>query len=271
MGRYFLYLLLAAVLTQGCASKQKEKDKTRNWSADRFYTEASAALAEGDYEGAIEYYEKLEARYPYGHQAAQSQLDVAYAYYKFDEPDAAIDALNRFIRLHPDHPQVAYANYMKGVVNLNRNLGLLDRFVPTDSSQRDPETHRLAYEAFREVVEKYPQTRYARDSKQRAVFLHNALAKHELHIANYYMERGAYVAAANRAMHIVKNYQRTPSVRPALVIMASAYDKMELPQLAEDTRRVIALNEVNFTSDEYEREERSLIRKLWDYFGLDEG
>ena len=270
MGRYFLYLLLATVLIQGCATNKKEDDKTRNWSVERFYSEAKTALNEGDYEGAIQYYELLEARYPYGYHAAQAQLDVAYAYYKFDEPDSAIDALNRFIRLHPDHPQVSYANYMKGVVNLNRNLGLLDRFVPTDSSQRDPATHREAYESFIQVVDKYPNSRYAKDAKQRAVFLHNALAKHEIHVARYYMERGAYLAAANRAIYVVKNYQRTPAVRDALYIMANAYDKMELPQLAEDTRRVIALNESNFASDQYAEEEKSLVRKLWDYFGLDE-
>ena len=270
MGRYFLYILLAAFLLQGCATNDKTKEKTKNWSAERFYSEASTRLAEKDYEGAIEYYELLEARYPYGHHAAQGQLDAAYAYYKYDEPDSAIDALNRFIRLHPDHPQVAYAYYMKGVVNLNRNLGLMDRFVPTDSSQRDPSTYEASYRAFLEVVEKYPHSRYAKDSKQRAIFLHNSLAMHEVHVADYYMDRGAYLAAANRAIFVVKNYQRTPAVKEALKIMAAAYDKMELPQLAEDTRRVLALNEGNFVSDEYEDAEKSLLRDLWDYFELDE-
>jgi outer membrane protein assembly factor BamD len=270
MGRHFLYILIVAILLAGCASNKKNDDKTRNWSADRFYTEASSALAEGDYEGAIEYYELLEARYPYGHQAAQAQLDIAFAYYKYDEADSAIDALDRFIRLHPEHPQVAYAYYMKGVVNLNRNLGLLDRFIPTDSSQRDPETFQAAYDAFREVVERFPTSRYAKDAKQRAIFLHNTIARHEVHVAQYYLDRGAYLAAANRGIYVVQNYQRTPSVKDALKIMAKAYDKMELPKLAEDTRRVLELNEANFASDAYKEGEKSLLRGIWDYFGLDE-
>ena len=143
MWRSLLYLLLAAALLAGCTSTE-EKDKTANWSAERIYAEASGALREGNHEKAIKNYELLEARYPYGQYAAQAQLDIAYAYSKYDEPDAAIDALDRFIRLHPDHPELAYAYYMKGIVNSDRNLGLMDRFVATDASQRDPLAYRQA-------------------------------------------------------------------------------------------------------------------------------
>ena len=269
MVRPFLILLLALFVAVGCSSKPKEDEKTKNWSAERFYTEASSKLAEGNYEEAIKYYEMLEARYPYGIQAAQAQLDVAYAYYKYDEPASAIDALDRFIRLYPDHPQVAYAMYMKGVVYLGRNLGFMDRFIPTDSSQRDPRSYQDALEAFSEVIERYPDSRYAQDAKQRAIFLHNSLAAHEIHVANYYMDRGAYLAAAKRAMYVVENYQRTPAVKDALNIMATAYDKLELPDLAADTRRVIAANEGRFATDAFDESSKSLTRRIWDFFGLD--
>lgn len=271
MGRTLITLILAALLLHGCSLLPEQKDETRNWSAERFYTEASSALAEGNYDDAIKYYEMLEARYPYGTYASQAQLDVAYAYYKYDEPDAAIDALDRFIRLHPDHPQTAYANYMKGIVNLNRNLGLVERFVPTDASQRDPASYTQAYKDFMEVIEKYPDTRYARDARQRAIYLHNSLAMHEIHIADYYMDRGAYLAAAKRASGVVENYQRTPAVKRALEIMVEAYRKLDLPELADDAERVLAVNEAqgNFVSDAELEEQKGLVRRFWDWTGLD--
>jgi outer membrane protein assembly factor BamD len=271
MGRSLLYLLLVAALLGGCTSTE-EKDNTANWSAERMYSEASAALREGNYDKAIKNYEKLEARYPYGRYAAQSQLDIAYAYSKFDEPDAAIDALDRFIRLHPDHPELAYAYYMKGVVNLERNLGLMDRFVPTDASQRDPLSYEQAYKDFKEVVERFPDTKYAKDAQQRAVYLFNSLAMHEIHIANYYMDRGAYLAAVKRAVGVVENYQRTPAAEDALVIMVDGYTKLGLPEFADAANRVLVLNreQGRFGSDAYEKANRSLFRKFWDYIGLDE-
>lgn len=271
MGRSLISIFLAALLLHGCSMLPKEKDKTRNWSAERFYTEASTALAESDFEQAIKYYETLEARYPYGYYAAQSQLDVAYAYYKFDEPDAAIDALDRFIRLHPDHPQTAYANYMKGVINLNRNLGLVDRFIPTDASQRDPGAYTQAYKEFTNVVNQYPDTKYARDARQRAVYLHNSLAMHEIHIADFYMDRGAYLAAARRAAGVIENYQRTPAARKALLIMAEAYKKLDMPELAEDAERVLAINDEqgNFAQDDVDKANRGFLRRFWDWTGLD--
>ncbi|HBH35373.1 MAG TPA: outer membrane protein assembly factor BamD [Gammaproteobacteria bacterium] len=272
MGRTLLYLLLGATLLSGCASTE-EKDKTANWSAERIYSEASAGLNEGNYDKAIKNYELLEARYPYGQYAAQAQLEIAYAYSHYDEPDAAIDALDRFIRLHPDHPEVAYAYYMKGIVNLERNLGLMDRFVPTDASQRDPVSYAQAYKDFKEVVERFPDTKYAKDAQQRAVYLFNSLAMHEIHIANYYMDRGAYLAAVKRAVGVVENYQRTPAAEKALLIMVDAYTKLDLPEFAADANRVLVLNreQGKFGSDAYEEANRSLLKRFWDYVGLDEG
>jgi outer membrane protein assembly factor BamD len=213
----------------------------------------------------------LEARYPYGYYAAQSQLDIAYAYYKYDEPDAAVDALERFIRLHPDHPQAAYAYYMKGIVNLNRNVGLVDRFIPTDASQRDPAAFAKAYDDFLEVVRLYPDTQYARDAQQRALYLHNSLAMHEIHIADYYMDRGAYLAAAKRANRVVENFQRTPAAERALIIMVDAYTRLNMPELAADAKRVLDLNreQGNFAKDDNDPSQRGFFRNMWDKIGLD--
>ena len=264
--------LLLVLLLPACGLLPEEEDKTKDWSASKFYSEASAELADANYEQAIRYYEMLEARYPFGRYAMQSQLDVAYAYYKYDEPDAAVDALDRFIRLHPDHPQSAYAHYMKGIVNLNRNLGLVERFVPTDASQRDPASYTQAYKDFMDVIEKYPDTRYARDARQRAIYLHNSLAMHEIHIADYYMARGAYLAAAKRAAGVIENYQRTPAAKRALEIMVEAYRKLDLPELAADAERVLAVNEAqgNFIQDSDLEEQKGLIRRFWDWTGLDQ-
>lgn len=271
MRRSLLYLLLSATLLAGCSSTE-EKDNTVNWSAERIYAEASGALREGNYEKAIKNYELLEARYPYGVYAAQAQLDIAYAYSKFDEPDAAIDALDRFIRLHPDHPELAYAYYMKGIVNTERNLGLMDRFVPTDATQRDPVAYTQAYKDFKEVTERFPDSRYAKDAHQRAVYLFNSLAMHEIHIADYYMDRGAYLAAVKRAVGVVENYQRTPAAEKALEIMVEGYTQLGLTEFATDAQRVLVLNreQGNFSSDAYEQANKSLIRRFWEYIGLDE-
>ena len=246
-----------------------------DYDADQFTYNSDAAkeaMSDKNYEKAIDYFEKLEARYPFGRYAQQAQLEIAYAYYKYEEPDAAVDALDRFIRLHPDHPQSAYAHYMKGIVNLNRNLGLVERFVPTDASQRDPASYTQAYKDFMDVIEKYPDTRYARDARQRAIYLHNSLAMHEIHIADYYMDRGAYLAAAKRAAGVIENYQRTPAAKRALEIMVEAYRKLDLPELAADAERVLAVNEAqgNFIQDSDLEEQKGLIRRFWDWTGLDQ-
>ena len=161
---------------------------------------------------------------------------------------------------------------MKGIVNLNRNLGLVERFVPTDASQRDPASYTQAYKDFMDVIEKYPDTRYARDARQRAIYLHNSLAMHEIHIADYYMDRGAYLAAAKRAAGVIENYQRTPAAKRALEIMVEAYRKLDLPELAADAERVLAVNEAqgNFIQDSDLEEQKGLIRRFWDWTGLDQ-
>ncbi|ROR34704.1 outer membrane protein assembly factor BamD [Inmirania thermothiophila] len=236
-----LPLLVAVLALAGCASL-KSADPTRDWSAQRFYEEARSALDAGDYERAIELYEKLEARYPFGPYAQQAALEVAYAYYKFDEPDSAIAAADRFIRTYPRHPNVAYAYYIKGLANFNRGVGILDRYLGDAISERDPRTAREAFAAFAELVRRFPESRYAEDARRRMLYLRNALAAHEVQVAAFYLERKAYVAAAGRARYVIEHYPRSPAVGPALRILRDAYRGMGMEDLARDAERVLEAN-----------------------------
>jgi outer membrane protein assembly factor BamD len=269
--RRILPVLTAIVWLQGCSVFSTE-DETKDWSAQKLFSEAKSALAEGDYQQAVSYYEKLEARYPFGRYAMQAQLDVAYAHYKNGEPESAIAAAERFIKLYPQNPHVDYAYYLKGIVNYNRKLGLLDRFVPIDQSQRDPGSASDSFQDFAELVRRFPSSQYAEDARQRMLYLRDNLAKNEVHVARYYLHRGAFLAAANRATYVVENYPRSTAVRDALEIMIEAYGRLEMTQLQADARRVLELNDAKgtFVTDVLEPEEVSLGRQVWDYLGLDE-
>ena len=220
----------------------EEPDPTRNWSAQRLYDTAEGHLDRGAYDQAIEYYEKLEVRYPFGVLAMQGQLDLVYAYYKFDKPASAIAAADRFIKLHPRHPNVDYAYYLKGLVSFDAGSSMLDRLVPKDRSEHDAGATLQAFRAFEELVQRFPESRYADDSRQRMLYLKNLLALHEIHVARYYMKREAWLAAANRARYVVENYQRTPAVSDALAVMTIAYRELGFDDLAADAARVLKLN-----------------------------
>ncbi|MEJ5210036.1 MAG: outer membrane protein assembly factor BamD [Burkholderiales bacterium] len=238
-------LSLALILTLwlvGCSLLPEVQDETRGWSAQKLYAEAKAALGEGDYEKAIKYYETLEARYPYGRYAQQAQLEIAYAYYKDREPASALAACDRFIKLHPNHPHVDYAYYLKGLINFNDDLGFLGYVVKQDLSDRDPQAARDSFEAFKELVTRFPDSKYTPDALARMQYLVNAMARHEAAVAHYYYRRGAYVAAVNRARELIRQYPQTPANEDALAILWRAYEKMELPDLAADSRRVLERN-----------------------------
>lgn len=263
-------LWLALALT-GCGIFGKEIDPTEGWSAARLYDEASSELDGGNYERAIDLYEKLEARYPFGRYAMQSQLDVAYAHYRADEPEEAIAAADRFIKLYPQNPFVDYAYYLKGIVNYNRSVGFLDRYIPTDPSQRDPGAALDAFSDFGVLVERFPDSRYTEDARQRMLFLRNNLAKHEVNVARYYMRRGAYLAAANRANYVIERFQRTSAVESALEVLIDAYQALGKTAMAADVQRVLEVNRQagRFIPDESEPGEVSLTRRVWDYLSLD--
>ena len=233
--------LLAAAALSGCSSLDSN-DETVGWSAQRIYGEAKDAQAERNWQKAIKLLEKLEARYPYGRYAQQAQLEVAYCQYKDQERASAIAAADRFIKLYPNHPNVDYAWYLKGLINFNQLEGALSWLTTPDMSDRDPKASRDAFLAFKEVVTRFPDSRYAPDSGARMRYLINALANNEVHVARYYMKRGAYVAAANRAQYAIEHYPQAPTIEEAMVILMQAYGALGLTDLRDSTQRVLLTN-----------------------------
>jgi outer membrane protein assembly factor BamD len=231
------------MLFAGCKMLAKDADETAEWSAQRLYSEAKQAMTDGNWTSAVRYFEKLEARFPFGRFAQQAQLETAYAYYREGESASAIAAADRFIKLHPNHPTVDYAYYLKGIVNFYEDQNILSRLADQDPSERDPRSVRDSFAAFKELVTRFPDSKYTPDAIARMKYLVNGLASHEVHVARWYMKRGAYVAAVNRAQFAVKTYPEAPATKEALKIMANAYGEMGLTQLRDDTLRVLAHNQ----------------------------
>jgi len=234
--------LFLATLVAGCGLLPDMKDETVGWSANKLYTEAKEALNDGAYEKSIKYFEKLESRYPYGRYAQQAQIDIAYAYWKSNEPASAVAACDRFIKLHPNHPNVDYVYYLRGLVNFNEDLGLLGLISQQDMTERDPKGARESFDAFKELVIRFPDSKYTPDAILRMKYLVNALASLEVHVARYYMKRNAYVAAINRAQYALINYPEAPATEEALYIMVKAYDLMGMDDLRDDVERVMRKN-----------------------------
>lgn len=234
--------VIVCLLVAGCGLLPEAKDETATWSAQRLYSEAKEALNEGSYEKAIKNFETLEARYPYGRFAQQAQLEVAYAYYKSQEPAMAISACDRFIKLHPNHPNVDYAYYLKGLANFSGDLGYVGYLSSQDPSERDPKAARESFQAFKELVARFPDSKYSADATARMNYLVNALAAHEVHAARYYLRRGAYVAAANRAQYAMKTYPQAPALEEATFILVKAYDALGMNDLRDDADRVMRKN-----------------------------
>ena len=258
MGTYFshseainfmriILLLLALTAVSGCSFfKKDENDPAKNWTVDRLYNEAKGAMESGYYKKAVKYFEFLETRFPFGVYGQQALLDLAYVYYKTEDYDSAVSACDRFIRLYPQNLYVDYAYYLKGLSNFNRGKGITERFLPMDLSQRDTSSSLTSFQDLGELVSKFPDSRYADDARKRMVYLRNILAQNEVNIAQYYMRRGAYVAAANRCRFVIENYSRTPAVPEALTIMAKAYKVLEMDDLSADALRVLELNYPNY-------------------------
>src|SRR6185436_10404626 len=199
----FAAALAAAFALGGCGMLGDKKDDTAGWSAQKLYGEAKDAMAQGAWDKAVKYLEKLESRYPYGRYAQQAQLDTAYAYWKNGERASAIAAADRFIKLYPNHANVDYAYYLKGLVNFNETTGLMSALDNPDLTERDSKGTREAFDAFKDLVNRFPDSKYAADAVARMRYLLNSLAQYEVHVARYYMKRGAYVAAVNRAQYAV--------------------------------------------------------------------
>ena len=277
----FLFICCLGLSLQGCGSlggslkelfssdsSSSEEDEYADWTAEKFRTEAKAAVDAGSYEKAIKLYEALESRYPFGEDSAQTELDIAYAYFKNNDPDSAIAAADRFIKMNPRSPGVDYAYYLKGLVNYNRGIGFVDRFLPTDTSQRDQGTAHDALVNFEELIRRFPESKYVPDARLRMIALKNNLAMYEVHVARYYMKRKAYVAAANRATTVIEKYQRTAAVPYALLVLQEAYTNLNLEDLAQDTARVYELNYPNGPPVP-EHKSSTLSHKIWDFIGLE--
>ncbi len=258
-------------LFQSKGGESKEEDEHANWTAEQFYEAAKKALSEKSYDKAAKLYEKLEARYPFGKLATQAQLEVAYAYYKNNEPDSALAAVDRFIKTNPTHERVDYAYYLRGLINYNKGLTFIDRFLPTDSSQRDPGGARESLKDFNELIAKFPHSKYVEDAQKRISALRNNLAMYEVHVADYYMRRGAYVAAARRGNEVIEKFPHTQAVPKALKIMEEAYRKLELNDLADDAARVYALNYGEGAKGlaSLQIHELTPAEKVWDFLGFD--
>jgi outer membrane protein assembly factor BamD len=240
MRHLVLVALLLSALT-GCSMFKGPVENQEKWSVERFYQEAQRAMKAEDYKLAVERFEGLISHFPFGPYAQQAQLDIAYAYYKYNEPDSAVAAADQFIKLYPRNEHVDYAYYIKGLSRFPQ-WDFLERTFDLDLAQRDQQSLRDSFRDFAELTQRFPASRYAEDARQRMIFLRNALARNEMNAAQFYLQKGAYAAAANRAKYIVEHYDRTPAVPGALKLMAQAYDHLGMAKLAEDARRVLELN-----------------------------
>ncbi|MFV0477109.1 MAG: outer membrane protein assembly factor BamD [Parahaliea sp.] len=273
-----LRILILALLAGGliACSGNDTPEISAETGEQQMYEEAQDYLDNGSFDLAVKSLQMLESRYPFGKYAEQAQLELIYAHYGAYEYEAAVEAADRFIRLHPQHPNVDYAYYMKGLAAYTSNQDIFSRFLPTDDSKRDVSFAKESFSEFSQLVSRFPDSPYAADAKARMVYLRNLLARHEINVANYYFRRGAYLAATNRGRYVVENFQRTPAVPDGLAVMAQGYILLGMNDLAEDAIKVLASNypshpaldeQGDFNSDfTLEGVQRSWVNKL--SFGL---
>jgi len=237
--RFALIVALLAGLLAGCGSVQKQDEKD---SAEKLYADARDDMSAGNFDRAIKTLERVEGRAAGTLLSQQAQLELAYAYWKTGERAQAQTTLDRFIKLHPSSPALDYAMYLKGLVHFNDNMGILSSISRQDLSERDQQASRDAYQAFKQLVDQFPSSKYSADARARMDYIVNALAQYELHVARYYYRRGAYVAAANRAQITVQDFRQTPATEEALYLMSISYDKLGLTELQADAERVLRQN-----------------------------
>ena len=236
-------LVGASIWIAGCASTND--DKTANWSPNRLYAEAKDEMNSGSYDKATSLLEKLEGRAAGTPLAQQAQLDKAYAHYRAAEPAQALATIDRFMRLHPASPAIDYALYLKGIINFNDDLGMLSFLTRQDLSERDQKAAKESFEAFKELVARFPESKYTPDGRLRMTYIVNSLAQYEVHVARYYYQRGAYLAAVNRAQSALADYRDVPALEEALFIMVRSYDALGMEQLRDDSKRVLEANYPN--------------------------
>ena len=242
-----MLLILSLSLTTGCSwlgwgdEEQTEEDSAGLTEKD-FYERIQTSLNASNWTVAISNLQLLESQFPFGKYAEQGQLELIYAQYKSGDYESSIASADRFIRLHPQHPNVDYAFYVKGLSEISQTGGFFDSFLPTDSSMRDIGEARGAFTTLTELLSRFPESPYAADARKRLVSLRNRLARAEIHVANYYFTRGAYLAAANRGRFVVENFQQSPAVPDGLAVMAQAYYLLEMKELADNSVEVLVAN-----------------------------
>ena len=255
---FFKLSIAALVFASGCSSKPV--DPTGNWSPNRLYSEAKDESRSGAYDKAIPLFEKLEGRAAGTPLAQQAQLEKAYAQYKGSEQAQAIATLDRFVKLHPASPALDYAFYLKGLVNFNDNLGLFGNLIRQDLAERDQKAAKESFESFKELVSRFPESRYAADARLRMGYTVNSLAESEVHVARYYFSRGAYVAAINRAQTAITDYRDVPALEEATYIVYKSYDALGMIQLRDDTKRII---EKTYPNSEFLARGFRKVNKPW--------
>jgi outer membrane protein assembly factor BamD len=259
----FSVLVLAlTLLLAGCG---KDRNDTANITADELYERAKRSLDNEAWDRAIAIYKALQTRYPFGRYTEQSMLDLSYAYYRRFAAEEALSTLDRFIRTYPTHPSVDYAYYLKGLVNYSQNLGFLEKMMPERVHDRDQSKAQDSFLDFNELIRRFPDSRYVPDARQRMVFLRNNLAAYEIVVAEYYMRREAYIAAVNRARYTLEIYPNTPSIPEALAVMHQSYMELELPELAQDSWDVLALNYPDHYYVQGKRKPRTWGERLWPF------
>jgi len=238
----YILLLLVGLSLIGCSGNDELPGIDADAGEQQIYQEAQGYLRSDNYDLAVRSFQQLEARYPFGKYAEQAQLELIYAHYGAYEHEAAVEAADRFIRLHPQHPNVDYAYYMKGLAAYSANEDIFARFTPTDPTKRDTSQAREAFGEFAQLLARFPNSPYAADAEARMIALRNLLARHEINVANYYLRRGAHLAAINRGRYVVENFQRTPAVADGLAVMAQGYIFLNMDELAEESIAVLAAN-----------------------------
>ncbi len=251
-------VLATGLMLAGCSNTPK--DVTVGWSPEKIYSQAKEEADSGAWDKAIGMFEKLEGRAAGTVLAQQAQIDKAFAQYKTGDKVQAVATLDRFIRLHPSSPAVDYALYLKGLVNFNDNLGLFSSIVDQDLSERDQKAAKDAYESFRELSARFPDSKYTPEARQRMTYIVNSLAAYEVHVARYYASRGAHVAAINRAQQAISDFPGVPANEEALSILISSYEAMGMTDLRNDAQRVL---EKNFPASPYLKGQAFKKSKSW--------
>jgi outer membrane protein assembly factor BamD len=254
---------LLALALGGCGLFADKGDIKKDWGAAEYYKAAKDEFDNQSWSAAIKLYEQLESKYPYGRYAQQAQLEIAYSYYKQGETAQAISSIDKFTKLHPNHQNVDYALYLRALVNFKEDLGPLTALARQDLADRDPKAARESFEGFKEVATRFPQSRYAADARERMAYLVEALARHEIKVARYYLNRGAYLAAVNRSQDAITRFPNSPVHKDALDIMIEGYDRMGMTELRDDARKVLAKN---FPADRMVREGQNRTKGWWQFW-----